>query len=202
MPDATAPRPSGPRPSGPSDAPRAATAPDDPGTKVWDPFVRLFHWTLVGAFTANALFNDPEGTAHEILGYLVLALVVGRIIWGVVGTRYARFASFPPSLGGAIAHLTDIVTGRQHTVPGHNALGALMVYNLLLSLLVISATGHMMTMDAFWGLEWPEDLHEAAVTWAEVSVLAHVAGVFFESWRSGVNLPRAMVTGYKRLGRR
>jgi cytochrome b len=174
---------------------------DRVGTLVWDPFVRLFHWSLVGAFTANALLNDPEGKAHEVLGYAILALVVLRLVWGVVGTRHARFASFPPSLRGALGHLTDIATGRQHATLGHNPLGALMVYNLLLALLVISVSGHMMTMDAFWGLEWPEDLHEAAVTWAEVSVLAHVAGVIFESRRSGINLARAMVTGYKRVNR-
>jgi cytochrome b len=56
-----------------------------------------------------------------------------------------------------------------------------------------------MTTDMFWGVEWPEDLHEAAVAWAEISVALHIAAVVFESLRTRVNLPRAMVTGYKDL---
>ena len=56
-----------------------------------------------------------------------------------------------------------------------------------------------MTTDMFWGVEWPETVHETAVTWAEISVVLHVAAVVFESLRTRVNLPRAMVTGYKRL---
>lgn len=56
-----------------------------------------------------------------------------------------------------------------------------------------------MTTDTYWGVQWPEDLHKAAVTWAEVSVLAHVAAVFLESLRLRINLPRGMITGYKSL---
>lgn len=165
--------------------------------KVWDPFVRFFHWTLVVAFTANALFIDEESALHEQVGYFVLGLVLMRLVWGLIGPRNARFRSFPPSTRGAMDQLTDIATGRRTGHTGHSPLGALMIYNLLVTVLVISVSGHMITLDAFWGLEWPEDLHEAAVTWAELSVLVHVAGVIFESWRTRVNLPRAMVTGYK-----
>jgi cytochrome b len=170
--------------------------------RVWDPFIRLFHWTVAVAFAANALFTDPEGKPHEWLGYLILGLVALRLIWGLIGPRYARFTSFPPSLTGAMAHLTDIATGRQTAHAGHNPLGALMVYNLLGALILCGVSGHLMTMDAFWGLEWPEDMHEAAVTWTEASVILHIAGVAFESWRTRVNLPRAMLTGYKPSGPR
>ena len=90
-----------------------------------------------------------------------------------------------------------MLTGRASLHIGHTPLGALMIYNLIASLLVIGLSGHLMTTDMFWGLEWPEHLHEAAVTWAEISVVLHIAAVLVESLRTRVNLPRAMVTGYK-----
>ena len=167
--------------------------------KVWDPFVRLFHWSLVAAFAANALFIDDDGRLHQWVGYVVVALVASRILWGVIGTRYARFASFPPSIAGAMGQLREMLTGLRRIHVGHTPLGALMIYNLLLSMLVIGVSGYLMTTDAFWGVEWPEELHEASVAWAEISVVLHIAAVFFESWRTSVNLPRAMVTGCKEL---
>jgi cytochrome b len=168
-------------------------------TKVWDPFVRVFHWSLVTLFVANAFLADPEHRLHRYVGYAIAALVVLRLLWGLVGPRYARFASFPPDLHAALDQMADVVTGRRRVHLGHTPLGALMIYNLLLALVVISASGHAMTTVAFWGIEWVEDLHEAAVTWAELSVLVHVAAVVWESRRTGVNLPRAMVTGYKEV---
>lgn len=167
--------------------------------RVWDPVVRLFHWSLVAGFTANALILDDDGKAHVWVGYAVLGLVLMRLVWGLVGSRHARFADFPPSLGAALAQLSDIATGRRRAHAGHSPLGAWMIYNLLAALLVIGISGHLMTTDAFWGLDWPEDLHEAAVFWAEISVVLHIAAVIFESRRTRVNLPRAMVTGIKTL---
>lgn len=167
--------------------------------KIWDPVVRLFHWSLVAGFTANALIVDDDSKLHEWIGYGVLALVGLRLVWGVIGPRHARFSSFPASLSGAMSQLTDIATGRTRVHAGHTPLGALMIYNLLLTMIAIGVTGQMMTTNMFWGVEWPEDLHEALVTWAEISVIAHIAAVMFESRRTGVNLPRAMVTGYKDL---
>lgn len=167
--------------------------------KVWDPFVRVFHWSLVTAFGANALVLDDDTKLHQWVGYAVVALVVMRILWGLIGTRYARFSSFPPSLKGSLGQLREMVGGIRNIHVGHTPLGALMIYNLLLAMLVIGASGWLMTTDAFWGVEWPEHLHEAAVAWAEISVVLHIAAVIFESWRTSVNLPRAMVTGCKDL---
>ncbi|EYD77247.1 Cytochrome b [Rubellimicrobium mesophilum DSM 19309] len=168
-------------------------------TKVWDPVVRVFHWTLVTLFAANAVLTDPEHKIHHYVGYAIAALVLLRLAWGLVGSRYARFASFPPNPRAALEQLADVLTGRRRIHLGHTPLGALMIYNLLLALAVITASGYAMTTVAFWGVKWMEELHEAAVTWAEISVLVHVAAVIWESRRTGVNLPRAMVTGYKEV---
>lgn len=165
--------------------------------KVWDAFVRVFHWSLVAGFAANALFVDDDSKLHQWIGYAIIALVVARIFWGFAGTRYARFSSFPASVHGSLAQLRDMLTGRRSPHVGHTPLGALMIYNLFVTLLVIGLSGYLMTTDMFWGIEWPEDLHEAAVAWAEISVVMHIAAVVVESLRTRVNLPRAMVTGYK-----
>ncbi|WP_347309845.1 cytochrome b/b6 domain-containing protein [Defluviimonas sp. SAOS-178_SWC] len=167
--------------------------------KVWDPVVRAFHWSLVAGFTANAIFTDAEGKLHEIVGYAVVALIGLRILWGLTGTRHARFADFPPSLSGAIRQMREMATGRRHAHIGHSPLGALMIYNLMASILVIGLTGYMMTTLTWFGVGWVEELHEVAVTWAELSIAAHIAAVIFESRRLGINLPKSMLTGYKSM---
>jgi len=165
--------------------------------KVWDPFVRVFHWSLVIGFTANALFVDDDSTLHEWVGYAVVALVSARILWGLVGTHMARFASFLPGPAAIMDQVTDMATQRRRTHLGHTPLGAVMIVNLLATMLAIGATGYMMTTNMFWGLDWVEDTHEALVTWAEISVVLHIAAVIWESRRTGVNLARAMITGRK-----
>lgn len=165
--------------------------------KVWDPFVRLFHWTLVAGFAANALFTDPEDGLHHWIGYAVVALIGLRVLWGLVGSHHARFASFPPDPAAALGQVADMATGRRRVHLGHTPLGALMIYNILLTMAVIGASGWMMTTYTWFGVEWVEELHEVAVTWAEISVVLHIAAVLWESLRTGVNLPRAMVTGTK-----
>lgn len=164
---------------------------------VWDPLVRLFHWSLVAMFAANALFTDDESKLHEWVGYVAVGLVAFRILWGLIGSRHARFADFPPDPAAAIGQLTELATGRKRIHIGHTPLGALMIYNLLASVLAIGVTGYMMGTDTFWGVKWVEEAHEVFVSWAEISVIAHIAAVVVESRRTGVNLPRAMVTGYK-----
>lgn len=168
-------------------------------TYIWDPLVRLFHWSLVAAFAANALFVDDESKLHLWIGYFVIGLVAFRLVWGVIGSRYARFSSFPPSLNASLQQASEMAMGRRHQHLGHSPLGALMIYNLLLTLAVIGLSGYLLTLGQFSRAEWPEELHEIAVTWAEISVVLHIAAVVFESLRTGVNLPKAMVTGYKNL---
>ena len=166
-------------------------------TRVWDPLIRIFHWSIVIAFTANALFVEGDSKIHLWIGYFVAGAVAFRIVWGFIGTKYARFSNFPPNLKGASEQVMEIASNRKRLHMGHTPLGALMIYNLLLTLIVIAASGYLMTTDAYWGVRWMEELHEAAVFWAEFSVALHIAAVIFESLRLKVNLPKAMVTGVK-----
>ncbi len=168
-------------------------------TYVWDPLVRLIHWLVVVGVLANAFLNKPGKEAHELIGYAVTAIVVVRILWGFLGSRHARFSSFPPSPGASMQQAGEMLSGRTRAHVGHTPLGALMIYNLLLTLMLIGLTGWMQTTLTWFGVDWVEELHEALVTWVEICVVLHVAAVLFESRRTGVNLPKAMVTGYKDL---
>lgn len=167
--------------------------------KVWDPLVRLLHWALVGAFLANVFLTQPGKTAHQWMGYVVAGLIALRVVWGFIGTRHARFADFLPSPGAVLGQVQDMATGRRRLHEGHSPLGALMILNLLVTMAALAGSGYAMTTVTFFGVEWVEELHELLAVWAEVSVVAHVVAVVVESRRLGVNLPKAMVTGYKTL---
>lgn len=167
--------------------------------RVWDPFVRVFHWSLVLGITANLFFLKGDWVLHQGVGFFIAGLILLRVIWGFVGTHYARFNTFPPDMRASVEQLTDVAVGRKTIHVGHTPLGALMIYNLLLTVLVICLSGYLMTTDAFWGTEWTERLHRISVAWAEFSALAHIVAVVFESVRLKVNLPRSMITGYKKL---
>ena len=166
---------------------------------VWDPLVRATHWTVAALVIGQLTVIDDDWALHEWAGYLVLGLVALRLAWGLVGPRHARFSAFPPSLKAARAHLADLWQGRHRLYLSHNPLGALMAYNLWASLIAVCVTGVMLTLDAFWGVEWVEEVHEVVANWVLVSILLHVAGVIFETRYSRVNLVRAMITGTKEV---
>ena len=63
-----------------------------PAVKVWDPFVRLFHWSLVTCIVLNQFVLEAGEWPHEIAGYTASGLVAARVLWGFVGSRHARFA--------------------------------------------------------------------------------------------------------------
>lgn len=169
--------------------------------KVWDPVVRIFHWSTVGIVLINTAVFD-EGKIHEGLGYVLLGLLVVRILWGFIGTRYARFANFFPTRTRLKEHLNrqhaGMLKGRDENL-GHNPLGALMILNLIVTLAVVGLSGHLMTTDMFWGSKMMEETHEVLVVWLLFSVALHVIGVLFESFRTKVNLISAMVSGTKKL---
>lgn len=76
--------------------------------RVWVPVERVFHWALVTRFAAKASFADRDKGLRHWIGYAVLALVGLRVVWGLVGNRYARFASFPPDPAAALGHVADV----------------------------------------------------------------------------------------------
>lgn len=180
--------------------PATATRPRDdaPTVRVWDPFVRIFHWSLVTLFVVAFVTGDEIERLHIAAGYAIAALIALRIVWGFIGPRHARFSDFVRSPTETLGYVRKALRRQAPRHIGHNPAGGVMVLALLAMLTAISATGFMMTTDAFWGAEWVEDLHEGLV-YATLGLIAlHVAGVIVSGWEHGENLVRAMITGRKR----
>ncbi|WP_281969039.1 cytochrome b/b6 domain-containing protein [Roseovarius nanhaiticus] len=178
-----------------------APRPDVPdrGVMVWDPLVRLIHWGVALAVIVNAAIVSHDSALHLWAGYMMLVLVGVRLVWGVIGTPFARFAAFPPSPSRAIEHLRAMRRHEMDVHLSHNPLGALMVYNIWGTLLILALSGYMMGTLRFFGVAWVADLHEAAYIWLLVSIALHVGGVVFDTWRTGVPLMQAMIHGRKRI---
>lgn len=109
--------------------------------KVWDPLVRLFHWSLVAAFTIAYVTEDEWQDLHVWAGYIVAGLVAFRIVWGLVGPKYARFSDFVFSPAATLAYLKEMVNLRAKRYIGHNPAGGAMVLALLLSLGATTLSG-------------------------------------------------------------
>jgi len=173
---------------------RQASAP----IRVWDPLVRLFHWSLLAAFVAAYATSGDWEKLHIKLGYAVAALIAFRLVWGVIGSPHARFVDFiyPPKT--VVGFLRDSLRFRAKRYLGHNPAGGAMVIALLATLAGISTTGYMMSLDAFWGAEWVEELHELLVNGCLALIALHVIGVVFASFEHKENLVKSMFTGKKR----
>lgn len=175
------------------------TASARPGrVKVWDPVVRLFHWTVALGCIANLTVLREIKPVHRYVGYVVLAAVAVRLVWGFIGSRHARFGDFVPGPRRALGYLRALTQGREPRYIGHNPAGALMMIALIGLVSVCGVTGWMMGLDAFWGEPWAEALHETAANVILIMASLHVLAALVESWRHRENLVLAMVTGFKR----
>jgi cytochrome b len=180
-------------------ATKVTTGRPEPIIKVWDNFIRIFHWSLVILFAAAYYSRDKWEQVHIAAGYAILALVATRLIWGVIGTPHARFRDFLYSPRKIVGFLVDTVRFRAKRYLGHNPAGGAMVVALLLVLVAICGSGVMMTLDYFWGVKWIETIHEASAYAALALIALHVAGVVLASIEHRENLIKSMFTGRKRL---
>lgn len=180
-----------------------------PEVYVWDPFVRVFHWTVVVAFTVAYLTEDDLLTVHVWAGYVVGALVVARIVWGFVGSLHARFSDFVYAPATAFSYVRELLRFRGARYLGHSPGGGYMVIILLIFLAATVATGlvvyggdqqagplaGMFTKDFS---ESFEEVHEVIANITLALIFFHVSAVVLASFVHRENLARAMVTGYKR----
>jgi cytochrome b len=164
---------------------------------VWDPLVRIVHWTVAIGCILN-LFVIESGDAHDVIGYVVAAAMTARIIWGFVGPGYARFSDFVRGPREIRAYLSDNLRGRARRYIGHNPAAAVMMLALMALVAGVSVTGYMMGTDAYWGEEWVEKLHEWFADAILVLALIHAGAAIVESVRHRENLVWSMVTGRKR----
>lgn len=186
----------------------------NPGTRVrvWDPLVRIFHWSLAAGFATAFIVEDDLLGVHVWAGYLVLTLIAVRLVWGFFGTEHARFGDFVRGPAQVMAYIKDALRFRASRYLGHNPAGGAMVIALLLS---VAATG--VTGMALYGAEefagplaglmsgLPaasgkvlEEAHEVLANVTLALIVLHIVGVAFSSLSHGENLIGSMISGFKR----
>ncbi len=180
--------------------------------KVWDPFVRIFHWGLVVSFVVAYVTEEELLSIHTLAGYVLLGLLSLRLVWGFIGTRHARFSDFTYSLSSIRTFLTDTLYLRAKRYIGHNPAAGAMIFLLIVSLLLTSITGLAIyaaaehagplagwfTNSSEFTKDALEETHEFFANFTLFLVFIHIAGVIVESFIHRENLAKSMVTGYKR----
>jgi cytochrome b len=164
---------------------------------VWDVPTRVFHWLQVLAFGGAYLLAFSERTRdyHDALGYILLGLLVFRLVWGFIGTRYARFSSFLFTPGEIVAYLRTMLKGKPGHYLGHNPVGSVSVWLLLALGMFICVTGVMSLQDD--ASDRVIDMHGLATNVMLGVIALHLIGVLMSSIMHRENLVRSMITGYK-----
>ncbi len=166
---------------------------------IWDLPTRLFHWLLSGGFIAAAIISlalgedSPLFAYHAIIGLSIALMVCLRVIWGIAGTRYARFGTFIFGPSAVIEYMRGTLVGGGKRYIGHNPGSALAIFALLGLVLALAVTGFMLGQ----GDESVEDLHEI-LAWVTVGfVVVHILGVAFHTLRHRENIVASMIHGKK-----
>jgi cytochrome b len=171
----------------------AASTAEPQRVRVWDPFVRLFHWGLAFAVLVAFVTEDELQGLHTAAGYTVMGLIGARLVWGVIGPRHARWWDFMRGPRNVLAYLLDVLRGHPARYLGHNPAGGAMAIALIVGLLGTALTGV-----ATLSNEELEDLHEAFAYGTLLLIPLHLLGVALASLQHRENLVRAMIDGYKR----
>lgn len=163
---------------------------------VWDLPTRLFHWLLVLCFVLAYLTSESERLQlwHITAGYSFGFLLVFRLLWGVIGSRYARFTQFVRGPRQVLGYLRSLFTKNPDHYTGHNPAGALAIVGILVFGLLTVITGWAAFND--YG-DWFGELHEGIVNALLLIIGIHIAGVLVSSLLHRENLVRAMVNGHK-----
>lgn len=180
-----------------SAAASAAATPSLVAIKVWDVPTRFFHWLLAISFAGAYLTSESEHfrDVHVMFGYTLAGLIGFRLIWGLIGTRYARFKSFLFGPGQAVDYFKSLLSASPRHYLGHNPAGAIAIFLLLTLGLMTAASGFATYQEV--GGEWLEELHEGAAATMLALVAVHVGGVLVSSLLHRENLVRSMISGNK-----
>ncbi len=164
---------------------------------VWDMPVRVFHWLLVICFAGAWLTSESERLQmiHYAFGYTACLLVLIRLVWGVIGTRYARFSQFLKSPKAVLGHFMAMLRGHPHHDVGHNPAGGLVMVALMLLILVIGLSGYLSVKEVLG--DFAGEIHESVSSLALAVVILHVLAAIIMSLLEKQNLVRSMVNGKK-----
>lgn len=164
---------------------------------VWDVPTRVFHWLQVLSFTIAYLtaFSERLRNYHVTLGYILLGLLVFRLLWGFIGTRYARFGSFLFTPREITAYLRSLLKDNPMHYLGHNPLGSVAVWLLLALGMVVSVSGVLALQDEASDLVI--EMHSISTNVMIGLILLHILGVLVSSVLNRENLVVSMITGVK-----
>ena len=165
--------------------------------KVWDLPTRVFHWSLAASFAGAYITSESERwrDVHVLLGYTLAGLIAFRLVWGLIGTRYARFGDFLRGPAAVRDYLGSLLRLQPAHHVGHNPAGGWAIALLLGLAILTGLAGWALYHDL--GGHWLEEVHEALAATMLTVVIVHVAGVLSGSLVHGENLVRAMVNGRK-----
>ncbi len=166
---------------------------------VWDLPVRVFHWLLAASFLgAFAIANlvDDESTlfvVHMWLGGIVAFMVLLRLVWGLVGSRHARFGGFALSPKALVEYVKGTISGKGERHAGHNPASSFAAIAMFVLALGLALTGALMSS----GGEAFEEIHEV-LAWTMMAIVAlHVAGIVLHTMRHRENIALSMISGRK-----
>ena len=178
---------------------------------VWDPLVRIFHWSMAACFLVAYVTENEWLQLHVAAGYSILGLILFRLMWGVIGTPHARFSDFVRGPQTVWAYMKDIAGFRARRYLGHNPAGGAMVVALLVCLTITGASGLLLlgveemsgpladtarSIPQAYG-EWVEESHEIFANLTLALVMLHLAGVYLAGFQHRENLVKSMVSGVK-----
>ncbi len=147
----------------------------------WDAAVMVSHWLLAICFLGAVITQDSEKfrLAHVTMGYTMFGLVVFRLIWGIIGGKYARFSTIFPRLKKVMTYLRSLFTSRPEKFIGFHAVGFLTAYILLAVILMVTISGYLVYEEI--GPDLFEDLHETLGNLLMAIVAIHVGGVLIHA---------------------
>ncbi len=180
---------------------------------VWDPLVRIFHWTLVVSFFTAYFTEDDFQTIHTWAGYTIISLLLVRILWGFIGTKHAKFSDFIYSRKEIIQFIKDVFSFKAKRYIGHNPAGGLMIFLLIISLIITTTSGLFLfaieegqgPLATLLSSDWNalegafEEVHEFFANFTLFLVFVHVIGVLAESFIHQENLVKSMINGKKTI---
>lgn len=166
--------------------------------RVWDAPQRIIHWLIAACFAGAYLTGESESwrLVHVTLGYTMAGLITFRVVWGIIGSRYARFSNFVRGPAAVVRYFRSLFSGHPQPSIGHNPAGAVAIVLMLLLGLSVAATGW--ALDMHIGGEAFEEMHEVLANLMLAVVGVHIAGVIVSSWLHRENLVAAMITGFKK----
>jgi cytochrome b len=163
---------------------------------VWDLPTRVFHWIVAIPVLLNFFLEGGE-LPHKILGYVALIGLLLRLIWGFKSTSHSRLAHFPLKRSEVWDYLASIAKREPKMYVGHNPIASWVYLLIWLMVVLLGVSGFMMGLDAFWGEEWLEEIHEALSNILMGLVLLHLGGIFFDSIKFKRKTWLGMITGKK-----